>query len=133
MIVCIDIKNHIIRATLESMAYQVADVMHLMEGTSGLSVPALKVDGGASANNLLLSTQADVLGIPLDRPTCIETTALGAAYLAGLALGVYSSLDEIRENNGIERRFTPEQDDAWREERMARWHKAVQRSLAWVE
>lgn len=126
-------KNHIIRATLESMAYQVADVMHLMEGTSGLSVPALKVDGGASANNLLLSTQADVLGIPLDRPTCIETTALGAAYLAGLALGVYSSLDEIRENNGIERRFTPEQDDTWREERMARWHKAVQRSLAWVE
>ena len=126
-------KNHIIRATLESMAYQVADVMHLMEVSSGLSVPRLKVDGGASANNLLLSFQADILGIPLDRPMCIETTALGATYLCGLALGVYSSLDEIRENNGVDRSFSPSENDGWREERMARWHKAVQRSLGWVE
>ena len=126
-------KNHIIRATLESMAYQSYDVMHLMESSSGLSVPRLKVDGGASANSLLLQIQADLIGIPLDRPECIETTALGAAYMCGLALGVYGSLDEIRANNSVERTFTPEKDDAWRAERIRRWHKAVERSLAWAD
>lgn len=126
-------KYHIIRATLESLAYQTTDVVALMESSTGLKINRLRVDGGASSNELMLDFQADILGAPLDRPTCIETTALGAAYLAGLALGIYSSLDDIRNNNKIDKTFNPTQNEAWRSENLAKWRKAVSRSLAFAE
>ena len=126
-------KNHIIRATLESLAFQTADVVELMEKSSGVKVERLSVDGGASQNCLLLKIQSDVLGIPIERPMNIETTALGAAYLCGLALGVYSSKDEIRDKHQIELSITPEKDDSWREDKFRVWRKAVSRSLEWIE
>jgi len=126
-------KYHIIRATLESLAYQTADVVRLMEESTGLAVGRLKVDGGASANNLMLQFQSDILGMPLERPKCVETTALGAAYLCGLALGIYDSLDDIRANNVTERTVTPTKGDEWREEHVRKWKRAVEKSLAWVE
>ena len=124
-------KYHIIRATVESMAYQTADVIELMENSTGIKIEGLSVDGGASANDLLLSFQADILGTSVNRPECIETTALGAAYLAGLASGVYKSTDEIKENRKIAKTFNPEKDNSWREERIGIWKKAVSRSLDW--
>ena len=124
-------KYHIIRATVESMAYQTADVIELMESSTGIKIEGLSVDGGASANDLLLSFQADILGTSVNRPECIETTALGAAYLAGLASGVYKSTDEIKENRKIAKTFNPEKDNSWREERISIWKKAVSRSLDW--
>ncbi len=124
-------KYHIIRATIESMAYQTADVIDLMEKSADVKVSELAVDGGASANNLLLAFQADILGIPILRPECIETTALGAAYLAGLATGAYTSLDEIKKNRSIEKKIQPEKDSAWRDEKLAVWRKAVSRCLDW--
>ena len=124
-------KYHIIRATVESMAYQTADVIELMENSTGIKIEGLSVDGGASANDLLLSFQADILGTSVNRPECIETTALGAAYLAGLASGVYKSTDEIKENRKIAKTFNPEKDSEWREERISIWKKAVSRSLEW--
>ena len=124
-------KYHIIRATLESMAYQTADVIKLMESSTGIKIEELSVDGGASANDLLLSFQADILGTRVNRPVCIETTALGAAYLCGLATGVYKSTDEIKSNRRIEKAFDPEKDDLWRNEKMSIWEKAVSRTLNW--
>ena len=124
-------KYHIIRATVESMAYQTADVIELMERSTGIKIEGLSVDGGASANDLLLSFQADILGTSVNRPECIETTALGAAYLAGLASGVYKSTDEIKENRKIEKTFHPEKNNTWREEKISIWKKAVSRSLDW--
>ena len=124
-------KYHIIRATIESMAYQTADVIELMESSTGIKVEGLSVDGGASANDLLLSFQADILGTSVNRPECIETTALGAAYLAGLATGMYKSTDEIKVNRKIAKTFSPEKDEAWRSEKMSIWKKAVSRSLDW--
>ena len=124
-------KYHIIRATVESMAYQTADVIELMESSTGIKIEGLSVDGGASANDLLLSFQADILGTSVNRPECIETTALGAAYLAGLATGVYKSTDEIKENRKIAKTFNPEKDSAWRDEKISIWKKAVSRSLDW--
>ena len=126
-------KNHIIRATLESMGYQTADVIDLMERSTDMKVKALRVDGGASANNLLLSFQSDILGIPIERPSCIETTALGAAYLCGLSVGTYSSLEEIRKNASQTDVFSPSKDEKWRKERIKEWRKAVSRSLVWKE
>lgn len=126
-------KNHIIRATLESMAYQTADVVDLMEKSTGVKLKKLKVDGGASANNLLMQFQSDVLGIEIERPMCVETTALGAAWLAGLSAGVYSSIDEIKKNREIEKRFCPSISEEERNEKMSIWQKAVKRSLLWRE
>ncbi len=126
-------KNHIIRATLESLAYQTADVVAMMESATGLKVPALKVDGGACQNNLLLSIQADLLGIPIERPASVESTALGAAYLCGLAVGMYASVEEIKQNRAVERIFVTEKDDAFRKEKMRKWRRAVERSLGWAE
>lgn len=126
-------KYHIIRATLESMAYQTADVIELMEKSTGIKVEGLMVDGGASANDLLLSFQSDILGTSVNRPECIETTALGAAYLCGLATGVYESTDDIKNNRRIGATFEPTKDSAWRDEKMATWKKAVNRCLAWKE
>ena len=124
-------KYHIIRATIESMAYQTADVIDLMEKNAHIKVGELAVDGGASANNLLLSFQADILGIPILCPECIETTALGAAYLAGLATGAYKSIDEIKKNRSIEKEILPQKEENWREEKLAIWRKAVERCLNW--
>ena len=124
-------KNHIIRATLESLAYQTADVISLMESGTGIKTTSLRVDGGASSNGLLLEVQADLLGIELVRPACVETTALGAAFLAGLALGVYSSLAEISEIVKNAKTVSPTKDAAWREARMGEWRRAVERCLGW--
>ena len=126
-------KYHIIRATLESMAFQTADVVDMMKESTGLSVNELKVDGGASSNEILLGFQADVLGIPLVRPDCIETTAYGAACLAGLALGVYSSTEEILKSRKAPCRFSPTKDNKWREEKLKVWRRAVKRCLAWTK
>ncbi len=126
-------KHHIIRATLESIAYQIADVIELIKCATGINVNGLKVDGGASANDLLLKFQSDILGITIERPSCIETTALGAAYLCGLTLGVYKSEDDIQKNRKIDRKIIPENNEEWRKEHMQVWKKAVQRSLLWKE
>ncbi len=126
-------KYHIIRATLESMAYQTSDVIDLMERTVGRKISKLKVDGGASSNNLLMSFQSDILGVDIERPSCIETTALGAAYLAGLSLGVYSSIDDIKKNMKAEKIFSPVKDDEWRKEKNKIWRRAVERSLLWQD
>ncbi len=126
-------KYHIVRATVESMAYQTADVIRLMEKATGIKATTLKVDGGASSNNFLLSFQADILGISIERPACVETTALGVAYLCGLTVGVYSSLDEIKALRRVEKEFTPEKDESWRQKKIHEWHRAVNRSLGWKE
>lgn len=126
-------KYHLVRATVESMAYQTADVIELMENSTGIKVDGLAVDGGASANNMLLSFQSDILGTSVMRPECIETTALGAAYLCGLATGMYKSTDEIKSNRKISKTFEPTKDPTWREEKMSTWKKAVDRCLGWKE
>ena len=123
-------KNHIIRATLESLAYQTADVIALMEAGTGIKTTRLRVDGGASANELLLEIQSDLLGIELLRPECIETTALGVAFLAGLALGVYASKEEISLLIKNARTVTPSKDEKWRALRMGEWRSAVGRCLS---
>ena len=111
--------------------YHELKLIKLMEESTGIKIEGLSVDGGASANELLLSFQADILGSEVMRPECIETTALGAAYLCGLATGMYKSTDEIKNNRKIAKTFTPAKDDAWREEKMSIWAKAVHRSLDW--
>lgn len=126
-------KNHIIRATLESMAYQTADVIYLMETETGIKVTELAVDGGASGNNLLLEFQSNILGIPVERPECIESTALGAAYLAGLATGFYSSVNQIKKNRKTEKIFEPYENEEWRNEKIIRWRKGARCSLEWEE
>ncbi len=118
-------RAHLTRATLEAMAFQTVDVVDAMRRDTGLAVPALRVDGGATANNLLLSLQSDLLGLDICRPTCIETTALGAANLAGLAAGLFADTKEIAALAGIDRTFTPTITAAEREKRLAAWHKAV--------
>jgi len=124
-------KNHVIRATLESMAYQTADVIDLIERSTGIKITNLKVDGGACANKLLLEFQADVLGVTIERPDCIETTALGVAYMCGLTLGVYKSFDEIKKISEGKTVFLPKRDEVWREENIKTWRRAVERTLNW--
>lgn len=126
-------KNHVIRATLESIAYQTTDVVELMRDTAGIDIKTLRVDGGASANDLLMSIQADVLGVGIERPVCVETTALGAALLCGLTTGVYSSLEEIKKYRVVDKRFTPTMSAEGREENLRQWRRAVARSLEWKE
>lgn len=118
-------KNHLIRATLESIAYQCYDVLAAMEKDAGITLGALKVDGGASANNFLMQFQADILGSQVHRPDCIETTALGAAYFAGLAVGYWANTNEIAYNWQLERIFVPEMPHKTREALVQGWHKAV--------
>lgn len=122
-------KEHIIRATLESLAYQTYDVLKAMEEDSGITLKALKVDGGACANNFLMQFQADILGVQVDRPEVIETTALGAAYLAGLAVGYWENKEEICENWAISKKFEPNMEEEKREKLLEGWHEAVNRSL----
>ncbi len=124
-------KYHIVRATLESIAYQVNDVLHAMEEDSGISLTNLKVDGGASANNFLLQVQADMIQAPVKRPECIETTAMGAAYLAGLAAGYWKNKEEVLKNWKINRIFEPQITQRERDERSAGWKKAVACSFGW--
>ena len=126
-------KYHIIRATLESLAYQVNDVLKAMEADSGITLSALKVDGGASANNFLMQVQADLSGAPVNRPKCVETTAMGAAYLAGLAAGFWSSQEEIREKWASDRVFTPQISAEQREEKLKGWKRAVRYSYDWAK
>ncbi len=126
-------KNHIVRATLDSLAYQTWDVLQAMRADSGIALSALKVDGGASANNYLMQTQADVIDAPVLRPRCVETTAMGAAYLAGLAVGYWKSLDEIRSNWSVDRVFHREIPEEERENRLKGWSRAVRCCRAWWE
>lgn len=126
-------KAHIVRATLDSMCYQTKDVLSAMEADSGIKLQALKVDGGAVVNNLLMQFQADILGVPVDRPQVTETTALGAAYLAGLAVGVWRTKDDLIKNWQLNARFEPSMADAQREALYKGWQKAVKRVMDWEE
>ena len=123
--------GHIARAALEAIAYQVADLLGAMRQDAKLDIPELRVDGGASANDLLMQFQADILGIPVVRPQVTETTALGAAYLAGLAVDYWRSELEITENWTEDRRFEPTMDESERERLLSRWRRAVERSRDW--
>ncbi len=124
-------KNHIVRATLESLAYQTLDVLRAMEEDSGIHLDSLKVDGGACANNFLMQFQADIIGESVHRPECVETTATGAAYLAGLAVGYWKDKEEIKENWKLDRVFDPNMEDEVRNKKISGWKKAVNRSLSW--
>jgi glycerol kinase len=125
-------RAHLARAALDAMAYQTADVVAAMEREADIALFELRVDGGASANGLTMQFQADLLGVPVVRPACIETTALGAAYLAGLQVGFWDGLDTIARQWREDARFTPSMDVAHRAELLARWHRAVERSRDWA-
>ena len=125
-------KAHIVRATLDSLAYQTRDVLGAMEADSGNRLAALKVDGGAVANNLLMQFQADLLGVPVDRPQITETTALGAAYLAGLATGVWASKEELKKSWQLDTRFTPALDKKDADKLYKGWRKAVKHAANWL-
>lgn len=124
---------HIARATLESIAFQVSDVVKAMTSDSGINLTALRVDGGACKNNFLMQFQADILDCVVERPTCLELTALGAAYLAGLAVGFWKSTDELEQVWKIERIFEPQMNSATRIELLDNWHEAVTRSKGWAK
>ena len=126
-------KYHIIRATLESIAYQVNDVLEAMKADSGMELSSLKVDGGASANDFLMQTQADVINAPVKRPGCVETTAMGAAYLAGLAVGYWKNREEVRKKQAIDRVFYPEITEEDRAKRIKGWNKAVKYAYGWAK
>ena len=125
-------RDHIVRATLESLAYQTADVLRVMEEDAHIRLCALRADGGACANDFLMQFQADIIGAPVLRPACAETTALGAAYLAGLAVGFWSGQNALRQNTGTPRVFEPAMGDAERSERLYGWNKAVRCSFGWA-
>ena len=126
-------RNHLVRAAIESMAYQTYDLMISMAEDMGEPISAFKVDGGACQNDFLLEFQAGIMNMPLYRPECIETTSLGAAYLAGLATGYWRNTDDIISNWQIDRRFEPEMDEFRREELLDGWHKAVSCTLGWAK
>lgn len=126
-------KYHVIRATLESIAYQVYDVLSAMKADSGIVLSTLKVDGGASANNFLMQTQADFIGAPVARPVCVETTAMGAAYLAGLAVGYWKNKEEVVQNWAIDKTFKPLIGEEEREKKIKGWNKAVKYAFGWAK
>ena len=126
-------KYHIISATLESLCYQTNDVLQAMKADSGIDLAALKVDGGASANNYLMQTQADLSGAPVLRPRCVETTAMGAAYLAGLAVGYWAGKEDVVKNWAIDRTFQPAIPREERETRIQGWNKAVRCAYGWAK
>lgn len=126
-------KNHIVRATLESLAYQTTDLLKAMEEDSGINLAALKVDGGASANNLLMQIQADLLDTVVQRPKCIETTSLGAAYLAGLAVGYWKNKEDVLDNWQIDRTFKTQMLKDKRAEMLLGWEKAVKCAMIWAQ
>ncbi len=125
-------RAHLVRATLEAICYQTRDVLEAMRADSGIALSALKVDGGATVNDFLMQLQADILGVPVVRPTVNETTALGAAYAAGLAVGLWAGLDELRANWGVDRTFEPQWGLARREQAYVGWKRAVERSRGWM-
>jgi glycerol kinase len=124
---------HVARATLEAICYQTRDVVEAMRQDSGVTLDALRVDGGVTANELCMQLQSDILGVPVSRPVVAETTALGAAYAAGLAVGFWASPDDLRQNWLEGRRWEPEWDDEQRAAGYAGWRKAVDRTLGWVD
>jgi len=126
-------RKHLVRATLESIAYQVYDVMEAMAKDAGVEIPSLRVDGGASANNFVMQFQSDIMGKEVLRPVCVETTALGAAYLAGLAVGYWANQDEIVSNWQVDRKFEPKMGKAEVDKLLAGWQKAVSRALKWED
>ena len=126
-------KHHVARATLESMAYQTRDFVSTMEDLSGVEVGTLRVDGGAVKSDFVCQFQADVLGVPVDRPVVTETTVMGAAYLAGLAVGYWDSVEEIAANWRLDRRFEPKMSADKREELYSGWQKACRRAAGWLK
>ena len=124
---------HLIRETLESLAFQTNDVLHAMELDSGIRLDSLKVDGGASMNNFLMQFQADLMNAPVHRPSCVETTAMGASYLAGLAVGFWEDKEDVKRYWRIEREFLPEREESWREEEIKGWNKAVAATKGWAK
>ncbi len=126
-------RAHLVRATLESLAYQTYDIARAMERDAGISIAELKVDGGACANDFLMQFQSDLIGCDVYRPRCIETTALGAAYLAGLAVGYWESLEDIRSNWEVDKVFIPSLEEEMRIKLLKGWHKAVKCALFWGE
>lgn len=125
-------KDHIIKATLESLAYQTKDVLNAMQEDSGLTLKSLKVDGGACANNILMQFQSDILGAEVDRPEVIESTAMGAAYLAAIQIGLWKK-EDIQKNRRIEKCFKPQMDEATRKKLYDGWTKAVKRTMGWLD
>ena len=126
-------KYHVIRAALESIAYQTAEILQAMRADGGLAMPVLHADGGASANDLLMQMQADLLGTPVQRPTCVESTALGAAYLAGLAVGYWTGQADVLRNRKIDRVFYPSISEEERQCRLKGWNKAVRYACGWAK
>ena len=126
-------KYHIIRATLESLAYQVNDVLEAMKADSDMQLSTLKVDGGASTNDFLMQTQADIIQAPVSRPDCVESTAMGAAYLAGLAVGYWKNKEEVIQNRSVNRVFLPDLDKQVRNQRVKGWNKAVKYAYEWAK
>lgn len=126
-------RYHIIRATLESLAYQVRDVLEAMKADSGICIPSLKVDGGASANNFLMQVQSDIINAPVIRPKCVETTAMGAAYLAGLAVGYWEDKEDVMKNRQEDKEFVPQITEEERVKKIKGWNKAVKYSYEWAK
>jgi glycerol kinase len=126
-------RNHIVRATLESLAYQVQDVLAAMKADSGITLSSLKVDGGASANNFLMQSQANIIGAPVKRPSCVETTAMGAAYLAGLAVGYWKNKEEVLQNWALDTTFEPAISEEARASMIKGWNKAVKYAYGWAK
>jgi glycerol kinase len=126
-------RAHIVRAALESICYQTREVLDAMEADSGVALAGLRVDGGATTNNFLMQLQADILGAEVIRPKVAETTSLGAAYAAGLAVGFWDTLDDLRANWQVDRTWSPQIDAATRAAGFAGWKKAVTRTFDWVE
>ena len=126
-------KYHIIRATLESLAYQTYDVLHAMELDSGIHLSALKVDGGACKNDFLMQFQSDIINAPVRRPACVETTAMGAAYFAGLAVGYWKNKEDVVKNWSVDREFKPDMTDEKRAEELKGWNQAVKSTFGWAK
>ena len=126
-------RAHIARSVLEAITYQVTDLLEAMKSDSGIDFTELRVDGGASVSNIMLQIQADMIRCSVNRPLTVETTALGAAYLAGLAVGLWESMDEIQNNRKVERVFEPEMDEARRNEIYDGWKRAVECSKGWAK
>jgi glycerol kinase len=126
-------RGHFARAALEAVAFQTREVLDAMEADSGVNLKELRVDGGMVANNLLMQIQSDILGVPVTRPVVSESTALGAAYAAGLAVGYWENLDDLKQNWGVDKTWKPSESDVLRTKSYAQWKKAVSRTLDWVE
>ena len=126
-------KKHICRAVLESITYQMTDLLEAMKADSGIELTELRVDGGASVSDIMMQIQANIINTPVNRPKTVETTALGAAYLAGLAVGFWTDKDEIEHIREVSKIFTPEMDEQTRTKLYAGWKKAVTRAMKWAE